>query len=61
LPFYEVSLVPKDLIIEAEDDDDLKAITKRITIEKVIWSTTKMNKDRFKDEMRSRYVYLKEQ
>lgn len=58
--FFEVALVPKDLIIEAENEDELKKITKRITIESLIWTTSRINKDKFKVEMKSRFVYLKD-
>ena len=57
--FFEVALVPKDLIIEAENEDELKKITKRITIENLVWKTVRINKEDLKKELKSRYIYMK--
>ena len=51
--------MPRDLIIEAENEDELKDKTKKITIENLVFSSARITKERFKEEMESRYVYLK--
>jgi len=57
--YFQVSLVPKDLIIEADDEDELKELFKKITIKDIVWSYPRLSKEKFKEEMKSRYVYLK--
>lgn len=57
--FFRISLVPQDLIVEAENENELKEKTKRITVENLVWKTVRLNKEDFKKEMRSRYIYMK--
>lgn len=57
--FFRVSLVPQDLIIEAENENALKEKTKRIPIDNLVWKTIRINKKDLKNEMRSRYIYTK--
>ena len=57
--FFRISLVPRDLIIEAENENELKEKTKRITIGNLVWKTVRLNKEDLKKEMRSRYIYMK--
>lgn len=57
--YFQISLVPRDLIIEAENEDELKDKIKKITIENLIFSYPRITKEKFKEEMESRYVYLK--
>jgi len=57
--FFTASLVPKDLIIEADSEEDFQEKLKRITIKDLVFTWTQMNKEDFKREMRSRYIYMK--
>jgi len=57
--FFRISLVPQDLIIEAEDENELKEKTKRITVENLVWKTVRINKEDLKKELKSRYIYMK--
>ncbi len=57
--YFQISLVPRDLIIEAENEDELKDKIKKITIENLVFSSGRITKEKFKEEMESRYVYLK--
>lgn len=57
--FFRISLVPQDLIIEAENENELKEKTKRITIENLVWKTVRLNKEDLKKELKSRYIYMK--
>ena len=57
--YFQISLVPRDLIIEAENEYELKDKIKKITIENLVFSSGRITKEKFKEEMESRYVYLK--
>lgn len=57
--FFEVSLIPKDLIIEAENEEELKEILKKITIENLVFSSPRINKEKFDKILKERYIYLK--
>lgn len=57
--FFRISLVPQDLIIEAENENELKEKTKRITVENLVWKTVRINKEDLKKELKSRYIYMK--
>ncbi|MCP6727097.1 MAG: hypothetical protein KJI69_03675 [Patescibacteria group bacterium] len=51
--------MPRDLIIEAENEYELKDKIKKITIENLVFSSGRITKEKFKEELESRYVYLK--
>ena len=57
--FFRISLVPQDLIIEAENENELQEKTKRITVENLVWKTVRLNKEDLKKELKSRYIYTK--
>jgi len=57
--FFRISLVPQDLIIEAENENELQEKTKRITIDNLVWKTVRLNKEDLKKELKSRYIYTK--
>lgn len=57
--YFQISLVPRDLIIEAENEYELKDKIKKITIENLVFSSGRITKEKFKEELESRYVYLK--
>lgn len=57
--FFEVSLVPKDIIIEADNEKELQEIFKRISIEKLVFSYPRISKEKFDHIMKSRHIYLK--
>ena len=57
--YFEVSLVPNDLIIEAENEDELKEIFKRITIEKLVFSYPRISKEKLTNVLHQRHIYLK--
>lgn len=57
--YFEVSLVPKDLIIEAENEEELKEMFKKITIENLIFSYPRISKEKFEKILKQRHIYLK--
>lgn len=57
--YFTASLVPKDIIIEADSEEDFQEKLKRITIKDLVFTWGKMSKEDFKREMRSRYIYVK--
>ena len=57
--FFNVSLVPRDLVIEAESEADFKERCKHIPIEHLVFSWKQMSKKDFKNELKTRRVFLK--
>jgi len=57
--YFNTSLVPSDLIIEADSEKEFKEKCKRITIEHLVFSWKQMSKEDFKNEMKERHVFLK--
>jgi len=57
--YFITSLIPRDLVIEADTEKEFKERCKHITIEHLVFSWKKMSKEDFKKEMKERHVFLK--
>jgi predicted dinucleotide-utilizing enzyme len=59
--YFTASLIPRDLVIEADSEQDFKEICKRITIEHLVYSWGTLSKEKFVNELKSRHIFLKKQ
>jgi len=59
--FFRTSLIPRDLIIEADSEEDFKEICRRVTIEHLVFSWESLSIEKFQKELKSRHVFLKKQ
>ncbi len=57
--YFTASLVPRDLIIEADSQKDFEEKCKRITIEHLVFSSKQISEKDYKNEMKERHVFLK--
>ena len=57
--YFEASLTPEKIIIEAETEEEFKEKIKKIPIENFIFQFIKINKDQLKNELEDRHVFLK--
>jgi len=57
--YFNASLVPRDLIIEADNEQEFKERCKRISIEHLVFSWKQISKEDFKKEMKERHVFVK--
>ena len=58
---YEISLVPKDLIVEANSEEDLKERLKHISVDGLVFSYKAINKDDLRRILKERHIYPKSQ
>jgi len=57
--YFTASLVPRDLIIEADSEKEFEERCKKITIEHLVFSSKQISREDYKKEMKERHVFLK--
>lgn len=57
--YFEASLTPQEIIIEADTEEEFKEKIKRIPIEKFIFKHNRISKEKLEKELQDRNVFLK--
>ena len=57
--YFEASLTPQEIFIEAEDEDEFKEKIKHISIENFIYKSNRISKEKLQKELANRHIFLK--